>query len=70
MWINALNPSFFFFFCSADGVSKGLAALDDSVSEEDEEEGSFDELADVTPYLEPGVELSVLVEVSSPSLSF
>lgn len=35
--------------------------LDDSVSEE--EEGSFDELADVTPYLQPGVELSVLNEV-------
>ncbi|XP_051910452.1 spermatogenesis-associated protein 13 isoform X1 [Hippocampus zosterae] len=45
----------------SDGVSKVSAALDDSVSEE-EEEGSFDELADVTPYLEPGVELSVLVE--------
>nr|XP_057915797.1 spermatogenesis-associated protein 13 isoform X2 [Doryrhamphus excisus] len=41
----------------SDGVSE---MLDDSVSEE--EEGSFDELADVTPYLEPGVELSVLVE--------
>ena len=36
--------------------------LDDSVSEE-EEEGSFDELTDVTPYLQPGVELSVLNEV-------
>ncbi|XP_037136089.1 spermatogenesis-associated protein 13 isoform X1 [Syngnathus acus] len=46
----------------SDGVAKGSAALDDSVSEEEEEEGSFDELADGTPYLEPGVELSVLVE--------
>ncbi|XP_054621918.1 spermatogenesis-associated protein 13 isoform X2 [Dunckerocampus dactyliophorus] len=41
----------------SDGVSE---TLDDSVSEE--EEGSFDELTDVTPYLGPGVELSVLVE--------
>ncbi|KAM9774481.1 spermatogenesis-associated protein 13 isoform X2 [Syngnathus typhle] len=46
----------------SDGVARGSAALDDSVSEEEEEEGSFDELADGTPYLEPGVELSVLVE--------
>ncbi|XP_077409820.1 spermatogenesis-associated protein 13 isoform X2 [Vanacampus margaritifer] len=45
----------------SDGVSQGSAVLDDSVSEEEEEEGSF-ELDDVTPYLEPGVELSVLVE--------
>ncbi|XP_077365014.1 spermatogenesis-associated protein 13 isoform X4 [Festucalex cinctus] len=45
----------------SDGVSERSAALDDSVSEEDEEEGSF-ELDDVTPYLEPGVELSMLVE--------
>lgn len=37
------------------------ATLDDSVSEE--EEGSFDELTDNTPYLQPGVELSVLNEV-------
>ncbi|XP_061876856.1 spermatogenesis-associated protein 13 isoform X1 [Entelurus aequoreus] len=44
----------------SDGVSECSATLDDSVSEE--EEGSFDELTDVTPYLEPGVELSVLVE--------
>ncbi|XP_054478713.1 uncharacterized protein spata13 isoform X1 [Anoplopoma fimbria] len=44
----------------SDGVSKCSATLDDSVSEE--EEGSFDELADVTPYLQPGVELSVLNE--------
>lgn len=36
--------------------------LDDSVSEE-EEGGSFDELTDVTPYLQLGVELSVLNEV-------
>ena len=33
---------------------------DDSVSEED---GSFDELTDVTPYLQPGVELSALWDV-------
>ncbi|XP_057680386.1 spermatogenesis-associated protein 13 isoform X1 [Corythoichthys intestinalis] len=44
----------------SDGVSDSSAALDDSVSEEEEEEGSFD--ADITPYLEPGVELSMLVE--------
>uniref|UniRef100_A0AAX7UWM8 Spermatogenesis associated 13 n=1 Tax=Astatotilapia calliptera TaxID=8154 RepID=A0AAX7UWM8_ASTCA len=44
----------------ADGVSECSATLDDSVSEE--EEGSFDELTDVTPYLQPGVELSVLSE--------
>lgn len=43
-------------------MSECSAILDDSVSEE-EEEGSFDELADVTPYLQPGVELSVLNEV-------
>lgn len=46
-----------------DGMSQCSATLDDSVSEE-EEDGSFDELADVTPYLQPGVELSVLNEVS------
>lgn len=45
----------------ADGMSECSATLDDSVSEE--EEGSFDELTDVTPYLQPGVELSVLNEV-------
>lgn len=45
----------------SDGVSECSVTLDDSVSEEDEE-GSFDELADVTPYLQPGVELSVLNE--------
>ncbi len=54
-----------FFFnlsiCVADGVSECSTTLDDSVSEE--EEGSFDELTDVTPYLQPGVELSVLNEV-------
>uniref|UniRef100_A0A1A8CCE4 Spermatogenesis associated 13 n=1 Tax=Nothobranchius kadleci TaxID=1051664 RepID=A0A1A8CCE4_NOTKA len=44
----------------SDGVSECMATLDDSVSEE--EESSFDELADVTPYLQPGVELSVLNE--------
>ncbi|XP_068437513.1 spermatogenesis-associated protein 13 [Clinocottus analis] len=42
------------------GVSECSPTLDDSVSEE--EEGSFDELSDVTPYLQPGVELSVLNE--------
>ncbi|XP_074477690.1 uncharacterized protein spata13 isoform X1 [Sebastes fasciatus] len=42
----------------SEGVS--AATLDDSVSEE--EEGSFDELTDNTPYLQPGVELSVLNE--------
>ncbi|XP_067341829.1 uncharacterized protein spata13 isoform X2 [Channa argus] len=44
----------------SDGVSECSAALDDSVSEEDE--SSFDELTDVTPYLQPGVEISVLNE--------
>ncbi|XP_029935536.1 uncharacterized protein spata13 [Myripristis murdjan] len=43
----------------SDGVSECSATLDDSVSEE---EGSFDELTDVTPYLQPGVELTVLNE--------
>lgn len=47
--------------CVADGVSECSAILDDSVSEE--EESSFDELTDVTPYLQPGVEISVLNEV-------
>lgn len=46
---------------AADGISECSATLDDSVSEE--EEGSFDELTDVTPYLESGVELSALNEV-------
>ncbi|KAM4544347.1 spermatogenesis-associated protein 13 isoform 2-T2 [Fundulus diaphanus] len=45
------------------GVSESSATLDDSVSEEEEEEeNSFDELADGTPYLQPGVKLSVLNE--------
>ncbi|XP_039982635.1 spermatogenesis-associated protein 13 isoform X2 [Xiphias gladius] len=44
----------------SDGVSECSATLDDTVSEE--EEGSFDELTDVTPYLQPGVEISVLNE--------
>ncbi|XP_024135922.1 uncharacterized protein spata13 isoform X2 [Oryzias melastigma] len=44
----------------SDGISECSATLDDSVSEE--EEGSFDELTDVTPYLESGVELSALNE--------
>ncbi|CAJ1082189.1 uncharacterized protein spata13 isoform X1 [Xyrichtys novacula] len=44
----------------SDGVSECSATLDDSVSEE--EEGSFDELTEGTPYLQPGVELSVLNE--------
>ncbi|XP_024248287.1 uncharacterized protein LOC112227699 isoform X3 [Oncorhynchus tshawytscha] len=43
---------------SADGGSECCAAVDgDSVSEE---EGSFDELSDVTTYLQPGVGLSAL----------
>lgn len=42
-------------------MSECSATLDDSVSEE--EESSFDELTDVTPYLQPGVEISVLNEV-------
>ncbi|XP_068199732.1 uncharacterized protein spata13 isoform X2 [Antennarius striatus] len=50
----------------SDGMSECSVTLDDSVSEEeeedDEEEGSFDELTSVTPYLQPGVELSVLNE--------
>ncbi|XP_055364470.1 spermatogenesis-associated protein 13 isoform X2 [Betta splendens] len=44
----------------SDGVSDCAATLDDSVSEE--EESSFDELTDVTPYLQPGVEITVLNE--------
>ncbi|XP_034145290.1 uncharacterized protein spata13 [Esox lucius] len=44
---------------SADGGSESCVATDgDSVSEEDE--GSFDELSDVTTCLQPGVELSLL----------
>lgn len=53
---------------SADGVSECSATPDDSVSEEEEEESSFDELSDVTPYLQPGVELSVLNEVKLVTL--
>lgn len=49
--------------CVAVGVTESSATLDDSVSEEEEEEGSYDELNDFTPYLQPGVELSVLNEV-------
>ena len=45
----------------ADEGSESSAALDDSVSEED---GSFDELSDGTPYLQSGVELPMLNEVS------
>ncbi|KAM3593083.1 uncharacterized protein V6R79_005799 [Siganus canaliculatus] len=48
----------------SDGVSECSATLDDSVSEE-EEEGSFDELTEGTPYLQPGVELSLLNELIS-----
>ncbi|KAK9527762.1 hypothetical protein VZT92_014296 [Zoarces viviparus] len=44
----------------SDGMSECSTTVDDSVSEE--EEGSFDELTDVTPYLQSGVELSVLNE--------
>ncbi|CAK6972835.1 uncharacterized protein LOC128382472 isoform X1 [Scomber scombrus] len=47
----------------SDGVSQCSATLDDSVSEE--EEGSFDELTDVTAHLQPGVELAVLNECIS-----
>ncbi|CAL8294432.1 unnamed protein product [Lota lota] len=39
------------------GVSDGPAVLDGSISEED---GSFDEVMEATPYLQPGVELSLL----------
>ncbi|XP_041823605.1 spermatogenesis-associated protein 13 isoform X2 [Melanotaenia boesemani] len=47
----------------SDGVSNCSATVDDSLSEEEEEEeGSFDELTDVTPYLQLGVELSLLNE--------
>ncbi|KAG7273920.1 hypothetical protein CRUP_011056 [Coryphaenoides rupestris] len=41
----------------SDGMSECSAALDGSVSEED---GSFDELSEATPYLQPGVEPSLL----------
>ncbi|XP_062377094.1 uncharacterized protein spata13 [Sardina pilchardus] len=46
----------------SDGPSEGCTVLDDSVSEED---GSFDELTDVTPYLQPGVELTALNQLIS-----
>lgn len=46
-----------------EGMSECSAMLDDSVSEEEEEEASFDELTDATPYLQPGVELCALNEV-------
>ncbi|KAG7487314.1 hypothetical protein MATL_G00021770 [Megalops atlanticus] len=43
----------------SDAGAESSGVLDDSVSEED---GSFDELSDVTPYLQPGTELSKLNE--------
>ncbi|XP_036376566.1 spermatogenesis-associated protein 13 [Megalops cyprinoides] len=43
----------------SDAGAESSGMLDDSVSEED---GSFDELSDVTPYLQPGTELSKLNE--------
>ncbi|XP_028825939.1 spermatogenesis-associated protein 13 isoform X2 [Denticeps clupeoides] len=46
----------------SDGNSEGCPVLDDCVSEED---SSFDELTDITPYLQPGVELSALNELIS-----
>lgn len=46
----------------AGGMSERSVTLDDSVSEE-EEEASFDELTDGTPYLQPGLEVSLLNEV-------
>lgn len=49
-------------------MSECAATLDDSVSEE--EESSFDELTDVTPYLQPGVEISVLNEVRLRSVTY
>lgn len=53
-----------YLYMLAGGMAECSMTLDDSVSEEEEEEeGSFDELTDVTPYLQPGVELSVLNEV-------
>lgn len=52
----------YYLYMLAGGMAECSMTLDDSVSEE-EEEGSFDELTDVTPYLQPGVELSVLNEV-------
>lgn len=47
----------------SDGMTDCSATLDDSVSEE--EECSFDELTDVTPHLQSGMELSVLNELLS-----
>uniref|UniRef100_A0AAY4ANU4 Spermatogenesis associated 13 n=1 Tax=Denticeps clupeoides TaxID=299321 RepID=A0AAY4ANU4_9TELE len=47
---------------NTDGNSEGCPVLDDCVSEED---SSFDELTDITPYLQPGVELSALNELIS-----
>ena len=46
--------------CVTDGISEGCSVLDDSVSEED---GSFDELTNVTSYLQSGVELTALNQV-------
>lgn len=57
-WVEILS----YLYMSAGGMSECSVALDDSVSEE-EEECSFDELTDVTPYLQPGVEPSVLNQV-------
>lgn len=48
--------------CCADGTSDGCTGLDDSVSEED---GSFEELTEGTPYLQPEVDLSTLNQVSN-----
>lgn len=48
--------------CCTDGNSDGCTGLDDNVSEED---GSFDELTDGTPYLQPEVDLSTLNQVSN-----
>lgn len=59
-FFSSMQDCFYLWVCVADGVSECSATLDDSVSEE---EGSFDELTDGTPYLQPGVELSVLKEV-------
>lgn len=61
--------SYYLWIRVAAGVSECSATLDDSVSEE-EEESSFEELADGTPYLQPGVELSVLNEVMQKTHQF
>lgn len=50
------------FLDCADGSSEGCSGQDDSVSEED---GSFDELTEGTPYLQPEVDLSTLNQVSN-----